>query len=190
MKQTPKILFSLCLALLALLLLGACSGEPEEHAGYILADNPGADYDFYYPETWLVDRMDAGLASVHAADNDFTNVNVTAIALSGGSYTSLADYAESFYFKEYEAYFQNLEVKKNEDGSYRISPLKVDGTHDAVSFEYTSKFGEETYSFRTYLISDGINLYNFTYTANVTERDLFSQHLSEAEQMVAYLHFR
>ena len=184
-------IFILLLAVLFVLPLAACSGEPDEHAGFTLADNPGADYDFYYPETWLVDRIDAGLASVHVSDTDFSNVNVTAITFSGGEeYTSLADYAERFYFKEFEATFQDLNVKKNEDGTYRISPVKVDGTHDAVSFDYTSKFGQETYSFRTYLIADGLTLYNFTFTANVTEKDLFSEHLEEVEQMVGFLHFR
>lgn len=190
MKKITK----LCLFALALILaagsFAACSEETEGHAGFVLAENPGGDFDFYYPETWQPDRMDAGLVSVHADDSDYSNVNVTAVTFSGGNYTSLADYAESFYFKQLEGYFKDLSVKKNEDGSYRISPLKVDGKHDAVSFDYTAKFGEETYSFRTYLISNGINLYNLTFTANITERDLFGTHLSEVEKMVEYLHFR
>ncbi len=186
MKLNTKI-FMILLAL-ALCATGffACAKEEETDLpeGYLLAENPGGDYDFYYPETWLLDRSDAGLVSAHASDGDFSNVNITAIT-APSLYPTLASYAEHFYFEQFRDYFQNLTLPENEDGTPKITALTVDG-YEAIFIDYSAFFGEEEYAFRTYLVSCGGNIYNLTYTAKA---ELFQTHLDEVEGIVANIRF-
>ena len=189
----PFRLLPLLLALVFLFGLAACSKEPVEHEGYLLAENTGGDFDFYYPDTWQVERADAGFVQVHVSDTDFSNISVSALHFAG-RFNDLKTYVNEYYLKEIKENLNDVKTADNEDGSLRLTPLTVDGC-DAVSFDYSASFytvdsGKETYSFRTWLISNGGTVYNVTFTANTTEKDLFSEHVQEAAKTVEYFRFR
>ena len=188
-----KISLFLPILILALLILPACSKEKVEHEGYVLAENTGGDFDFYYPEGWEAERADAGFVQVHVSDTDFSNVSVSAINFAG-RYNDLKSYVTERYFKEIQENFKDAAGVNNEDGTLRITALQIDG-YDAVYFDYsapvfTADSGVQQYAFRTYLISNGGNVYNITYTANQTEKDLFGEHLEQVKKMVEYFRFR
>lgn len=197
MKRSSRILLCFVLAFALSASFFSCGKQAQEHEGYVLAEIPGGDYDYYYPEDWTADRLEAGLVSVHAGDTDFSNVNITVLTYqdSAGLYSSLEDYVKKNFIKKLESCFSSLNVAKNEDGTERVTPVEVDGA-EAIRFEYTAEVfdgqnaeGKDqtvSYSFRTYLIPNGINVYFLTYTATA---DRYESHLTEVEKMVDYLRF-
>ena len=185
MKQTLRLLTTL-LALILMFSLVSCSQEsPEAPEGFLLAENEGADYYFYYPETWLLDRTDAGMTSAFVSETDFSNVSVTAFTVSG-QYTSLEQYAREYYLKQFSDNFNNLEPEYNQDGSLKRNNLKIDD-RDAVTFQYKATFAGEEYSFRAWLISDSGYVYTVLYTA---KSDVYENHLSYAELIAENIRFK
>ncbi len=185
MKKTLRIL-TLLLALSLLFSLAACSkSDPEVPEGFLLAQNEGADYYFYYPENWLLDRTDAGMTSTFVSETDFSNVSVTAFTFSG-QYTSLEQYAEEYYLKQFTDNFNNLEVERNQDGSLKRSHLKID-ERDAVVFQYKATFAGEEYTFRAWLISDSGYVYTVLYTAKT---EVYETHLPYAERIAENIRFK
>ena len=78
-----KRILCLVLVLFTLASLCACTQpDPDVPQGFLLAENEGADYFFYYPESWLLDRCDAGMTSAYVSEVDFSNVSVTAFTAS------------------------------------------------------------------------------------------------------------
>ncbi|MBR2634228.1 MAG: hypothetical protein IKD31_01445 [Clostridia bacterium] len=188
MKRTPRLLI-LLLAFLMSVSLISCSGGEEEGIkapdGFLLAENEGADYYFFYPDTWLLDRHDAGMSSAFVSESDYSNVSVTVFTASA-EYPSLVDYAENYYLKQFEGHFEGLSVKRNQDGSLKRNVLKIDD-RDAISFEYSAKFGEKTYSFCSWIISDGGYLYTVLYTA---EEEKYLGHWDVAEKIATSVRFK
>ncbi len=185
MKKTLRLL-SLLFALSLLLCLVSCAEEdPNVPEGFLLAENEGADYYFYYPETWLLDRSDAGMTSAFVSETDFSNVSVTAFTASI-QYPTLASYAEEYYLKQFTDNFQNLEVERNQDGSLKRTVLTVDG-REAISFTYKATFSGEEYSFRAWLISDSGYVYTVLYTAKTSA---YETHLPYAEQIAQNIRFK
>ena len=176
----------LTLALLALFSFVSCAKEgPEIPTGFLLAENEGADYYFFYPESWLLDRSDAGMTSVYVSEIDFSNVSVTAFTATD-DYTSLPDYAENHYLKQFDGNFTDLVVERNQDETLKRSVLKVD-EKDAIAFNYSARFGEDTYRFRSWLVSYNGYIYTILYTA---KEDRFEENLLLAEKIVEYIQFR
>ncbi|MBQ4037510.1 MAG: hypothetical protein IJC84_05220 [Clostridia bacterium] len=188
MKQFCRIL-ALLLTLPMLLAFAACSAaETDVPAGFILAENQGADYSFYYPETWLIDRSDAGMTSVYVSENDFTNLSVTAFT-ADTRYSDLPTYADQYYFKQMEGNLNEFQVERNQDGSLKRTVLKVDGL-DAIAVNYSAVLGGEHFSYRIWFISYNGYIYHVQYCGKVTgERDLYQDHLDEAEAIVSNLRF-
>ena len=185
MKHITRIL-TLLLALTFLFSLAACSEEsPDVPSGFLLAENEGADYYFYYPSTWLLNRSDAGMTSAFVSDTDFSNVSVT-VFTSTGQYATLQEYAEEYYFKHFEGNFQNLSVERNQDGSLKRENLKIDDC-DAMSVAYTAEFSGEEYSFRNWFISYNGYIYSVLYTA---KSGLYEIHLAEAQAIATNLKFK
>ncbi len=161
-----KRLIAFVLMITLVLSLAACGGKQVEGdipEGFLLAENEGADYLFYYPETWILDRHDAGMTSAYVSETDFSNVSVTAFTASP-EYPDLVSYAENYYFKQFEDNFQNLSVEKNQDGSLKRSVLKIDGC-DAIAVNYRAVFSGETYLFRAWFVSYNGYIYTVLYTA-------------------------
>lgn len=168
--KTKIRVFSLVLALAMLLSLASCAKrDPNIPEGFLLAENEGADYYFYYPETWLLDRADAGMTSAYVSEVDFSNVSVTAMTASE-EYQGLPEYAEEYYLKQFTDNFQNLEVERNQDGTLKRSVLKIDDC-DAIAFGYSAVFGGENYRFRSWLISYNGYIYTVLYTAKAEQYD-------------------
>ena len=185
MKKSYR-LWALLLAVILSVSLFSCSQEaPETPEGFLLAENEGADYYFYYPETWLLDRADAGMTSAFVSENDFSNVSVTAFTASM-QYPSLEQYAEEYYLKQFTDNFQNLTVDRNQDGSLKKSVLKIDEC-DAISFRYHAVFSGEEYSFRAWLISYNGYVYTVLYTAKTA---VFDTNLPMAEKIAEFIRFR
>lgn len=187
MKNTFRIA-SLLLAILMLFSFASCKKEESEvevPSGFLLAENENTDYYFFYPSNWLLDRNDAGMTSAFVSENDFSNVSITAFTASA-EYPTLLDYAENFYFAQFEDNFANLQVEKNQDGSIKRTTLKIDGC-DALCLNYSADFAGENYSFRTWLISRGGYIYTMLYTAKTAA---FESHAQEADAMAENLLFR
>lgn len=185
MKKNYRLWALLLVVALAFSLVSCSQEAPETPEGFLLAENEGADYYFYYPETWLLDRQDAGMTSAFVSENDFSNVSVTAFTASL-QYPSLEQYAEEYYLKQFTDNFQNLTVDRNQDGSLKKSVLKIDDC-DAISFRYGAVFGGEEYSFRTWLISYNGYVYTVLYTAKAP---MFDTHLPLAEKIAESIRFR
>lgn len=182
-----KIRFiSFVLVLVTLCSLVSCSQrDPNVPDGFLLAENEGADYYFYYPETWLLDRADAGMTSAYVSEMDFSNVSVTAMTATG-DYPNLSEYAEEYYLKQFTDNFQNLEVERNQDGTLKRSVLKIDEC-DAVSFGYSAVFGGENYHFRAWLISYNGYIYTVLYTA---KEDRYEENYDLAEAIATSIQFK
>lgn len=176
----------ICLMVLFVLFSGVSCAKKDESVpeGYLLAENPGADYTFFYPETWTLDRADAGMTSVYYSDTDFSNVTLTAFTASM-PYSSIASYIEEYYFTKFEDNFNNLSLSYNQDGSLKLKGVKVDGL-DGVSVDYKAAFSGEEYAFRSvFVYYDGV-YYTLTYTA---KSDLFESHLADVDGIVNNLRF-
>jgi len=185
MKKIGRIL-SLVLACLMLVSLSACAErDPNVPEGFLLAENEGADYYFYYPQTWVLDRCDAGMTSAYVSETDFSNVSVTAFTASM-QYPSLLDYAENYYFTQFRDNFNNLTVDRNQDGSLKKSVLKIDEC-DAIAVNYRAAFYGEEYSFRVWMISYNGYIYTVLYTAKTP---LFETNLEMAEAVATNLQFK
>ena len=189
MKTNVRIV-SLVLALVALLSLCACAAQEgpegvEIPSGFLLAENEKTDYYFFYPSNWLLDRNDAGMTSAYVSENDFSNISVTTFTASV-EYPTLLDYAEKYYFAQFEDNFNNLKVEKNQDGSLKRSSLKIDG-YEALAANYTATFSGENYSFRVWFISRGGYIYTVLYTA---KEGLYEAHLEEATAIAENIKFR
>lgn len=185
MKLSLRFL-SVLLALIMLFSLISCAQEETDAPeGFLLAQNEGADYYFYYPNHWLLDRCDAGMTSAFVSENDFSNVSVTAFTASL-QYPSLENYVEEFYLKQFSDNFNQLEVDRNQDGSLKRNVLKIDGC-DAISFTYSAVFGGESYTFRAWLISYNGYIYTVLYTAKA---ELYENHLPYAEQIAQNIRFK
>lgn len=183
-------MISLVLALVSLFALCACSAQEspegvEIPSGFLLAENEKTDYYFFYPSDWLLDRNDAGMTSAYVSENDFSNVSVTAFTASV-EYPTLLDYAEKYYFAQFEDNFNNLKVEKNQDGSLKRSSLKIDGC-EALAVNYTASFSGENYAFRVWFISRGGYIYTVLYTA---KEALFEPHLEVATAIAENIKFR
>lgn len=185
MKLKKTVIFLVLALFVAASLISCVPEETETPKGFLLANNPGADYNFYYPETWLLDRHDGGMTSAFVSENDFSSVSVTTFTASM-EYPDLLSYAENYYLKQFGDNFQNLQVEKNQDGSLKKDVLKIDSC-DALSFRYSSDFAGENYSFRTWLISRNGYIYTVLYTAKT---DLFDAHLEEAAAIAENIRFR
>ncbi|MBQ3866670.1 MAG: hypothetical protein II776_07180 [Clostridia bacterium] len=185
MKKTVLKGLAVLLALLLAAFLAACAKKDETvPQGYLDAGTEGVEYRFFYPETWILDRHDAGMTSAYVSDADFSNVSITGFTASA-QYPTLAAYAEEYYFAHFEDNFKNLAVEKNQDGTLKERVMTVDGC-DALSVDYSASFDGETYSFRSYFISFNGSLYTVTYTARA---EVFASHLELVEDMVSNLRF-
>ena len=183
-------MISLVLALVSLFALCACSAQEspegvEIPSGFLMAENEKTDYYFFYPSDWLLDRNDAGMTSAYVSENDFSNVSVTAFTASV-EYPTLLDYAEKYYFTQFEDNFNNLKTEKNQDGSLKRSSLKIDGC-EALAVNYTASFSGENYAFRVWFISRGGYIYTVLYTA---KEALFEPHLEVATAIAENIKFR
>lgn len=183
---------TLCLFFVMAMLFTLCSCAAQTDAegvkapeGFLTAENEKTDYYFFYPSTWILDRNDAGLTSAYVSENDFSNVSVTAFTASA-EYATLQDYAEKYYFAQFQDNFNNLTVEKNQDQSMKVSTLKIDSCN-AIAVNYGADFSGEAYSFRVWFISKGGYIYTVLYTA---KEALFDAHLDEATAMAENLKFR
>ncbi len=184
--KTIKRFAILLLAVLALFSMASCAeSDPNVPEGFLLAENEGADYYFYYPSTWLLDRADAGMTSAFVSETDYSNVSVTVFTASP-EFPTLPEYAENYYLKQFTDNFQNLNVERNQDGSLKRSVLKIDDC-DAIAFRYTANFGQEEYSFRTWLISYNGYIYTVLYTAKT---DRYEANYPMAEKIAESIQFK
>ncbi len=185
MKHTIRIL-SLFLALTLSFPLVACSQqEAQGPEGFLLAENEGADYYFYYPATWILDRCDAGMTSAYVSETDFSNVSVTVFTASA-EYKSLPDYAKDYYFTQFKDNFQNLTLEYNQDGSLKRSNLKIDES-DAIAVNFSAVFAGENYSFRAWFLYYNGYIYTVLYTAKSA---VFESHLEVAGQIAENLRLK
>ena len=185
MKHIIRIL-ALLLALVLSVSLMACSQQnPDVPDGFLLAENEGADYYFYYPSSWLLDRCDAGMTSAYVSETDFSNVSVTVFTASA-EYSSLPDYAKGYYFPQFEDNFQNLTLEYNQDGSLKRSSLKIDQC-DAIAVNFSAVFAGESYSFRAWFLYCNGYIYTVLYTAKSA---VFESHLEVAGQIAENLQIK
>lgn len=188
MRNIQRVVAVLLLLALTLTLVACGGGEVSTNEipeGFLLAENEGADYLFYYPESWTLDRHDAGMTSAFVSETDYSNVSVTAFTASL-EYPDLVSYAENYYFKQFQDNFNDLTVEKNQDGSLKRSVMKIDDC-DAIAVNYSATFSGESYSFRVWLISYNGYIYSVLYTAKAAA---FEQNLEPATKIAEYIRFR
>lgn len=185
MKHTKRF-FALCLSLLLLFSLVSCAKrDPDIPEGFVLCENEDADYYFYYPDGWIVNRSDVGETSVYVSDKDFSSVSVNAVLFSDRDYKSLWGYAEDYYVPGILEHYPEAKFEYNQDESLKIAELKIDDC-DAISFSYQAKIGEE-YSFRVWLISYDGYVYSVLYTA---KSELYDKNYNAAEMIAESIQFK
>lgn len=184
-----KTFITIFLALCLMLSLASCAKrDPNVPDGFSLLENEGAEYRLVYPSEWVVERNDAGGMSVYVSETDFSNVSVTAFTpeRESGAFASLQEYIENYYFAMFRENFSSLAVKENQDGTIKITPIKVAESEGAV-VEYSAVFSGEDYSFKTCIVPFDGYLYHITYTAKT---DAFDSHLAAVDTMIEHFQFK
>lgn len=137
-KTMKKVLISLLSLLLCAALLGCGKNKDTDvPAGMQLASSEDADYLFYVPESWRVDKSTLYSAAYYSS-GDATSISVTAYGMDFTEVT-VADWWEGFAEK-FSATFETMEVTATEDATL--------GGVDAVK-----------YSFDATLAGGGVSLY-------------------------------
>lgn len=198
MKFYQRILFFI-LAVTMLFCLASCSAQTGDESdvplGFVLAENEGSDYSFYYPQEWILDRSDAGMTSVYVSDVDFSNVTMTAFTADVRYTENLALYLEEYYCKQLEGNLKDFKPETAADDKLVYQTLTVDDC-PALAFNYTASVYDVkedqniSYGYRVWLIRYGAYIYHVQYCAkNAEENDLFQTHYDEAETIVTGIQF-
>ena len=165
-----------------LLSLSACAQQdPNIPDGFLLAENEGADYYFYYPETWLLDRCDAGMTSAYVSEVDFSNVSVVPYMPSSDKIMNVMEYFEEnkrLMLKTPGADFEML----NGDGV----EVKIGGS-PAMRYEYLYSIGGVEYRYLQIIAAYDGMFYNFTYKA-LPEN--YGTHMDDVNAILAAFAFR
>lgn len=183
-----KRILTLSVALL-MLFLASCSGDKSGDApdGMVMAENGAADFYFYYPEDWELDRND-GMISIQfstqklTGSDTYSTISVTAAGLSD-TRKGANDYWEE-YRQGLEKLYESMTITK--DYVADEVEFKVDGVL-AARKEYTAVFDGDTYKFIQIVCVRTGSAYVLTFTA--TEAD-YDDTVSAFDSVIANFHFK
>ena len=168
--------------ILCVLLLVSCSKEETDiPEGMAVLNGEAVEFNFYYPEDWLVDRND-GMVSVYASEKDRSNVSVTTFTASGDvtGVEGFLTMGDTTYFDNMRATFPDLEMLT--DGE----ETSLDGV-PAKQFVFTATVAGESYKFRQIISYRYGYIYILTYTSTA---EGFDSHTDEVNSIISEFKFK
>ncbi|MEA4831790.1 MAG: hypothetical protein VB118_04125 [Oscillospiraceae bacterium] len=183
-RKGLALVAALLIAALSVFSLVSCTEavnkETDTPEGYVLAENPAVDYNFYYPKGWILDKNE-GMTGVYAGISDPSSVSVATFTPDKDFESKgLKSYVEGLFPDEYEKNFGNVELVGD------MTEGKI-GEYSAYSVVFKGDISGNRYQFKQTFCVHGGYLYIITYTALA---DNYELHLSEADAMVSYIKFK
>ena len=174
MKKTGFFLVTLLLALS--MVLGGCEKQDSSvPAGMQLASSEDADYLFYVPEGWRVDKSSL-YAAAYFSSGDATSISVTAFGMNmtDDTVSSWESYAEQF-----ASIYEEMEVTAEEK--------TVLGGVDGMKYAFDATLNEKEYQ---YIIVAAVRenyVYYITYTSTPK---YYEDHLDELDLVLEHFAFK
>lgn len=175
-----KAIFLAWFAAAVLLSFSSCKGSDAEVPvpdGFFLAENETADFYFFYPQSWTLDRND-GMISAYAGASDASNVSVT--AFHQPQTATPEEYFDGEYLRYLGETFPNLRTVAEKE---RLSV----GGREAIGYTFSNVFSETEYLFRQILVARDDTIYLITYTARA---EVYDTHLELVNGMISEFQFK
>lgn len=176
MKKTGILLVSLLL--LVGMLLGGCGKkqDPNVPSGMQLASSDEADYLFYVPQEWRVDKSSL-YTSAYYSSGDATSVSATAFGMNLDD-TTVSDWWEG-YTEQFKSIYASMEVTAEEE-------TKLGGA-DAVKYTFNAVLNEEEYQYIIVAALRKNYIYYITYTSTP---EYYEKHLSDLDLVLENFSFK
>ena len=188
--------------LLALLLLATLVGCGKNEAGDIpsgmqLASSEDADYLFYVPADWLIDKSALYSAAYYSPGADATSISVAAYGMSAlpvsdtsdaegettAAEVSAAEAMISGWWKSFEeefgATFASMEVTATESTAL--------GGMEAVKYSFDATLAGKEYRYIVAATMRGSYIYYVTYTSTP---EYYEEHLEALDQVLTHFAFK
>jgi hypothetical protein len=182
-NKANKYLIFILACILCLPVLVSCQPSELEvsTADGTLAANDIADFTFYYPSEFTLDK-NASMISVYASDNELVqtdiedngeayhalvhpNFSAAVSAFEGELYESVDDYWERGCVPMMKSTFSGFEISDRQD-------LTIDGS-EAKRYDYTATLAGMEFKYSQILLLRGKNLYMLTYTSTPQKFDKY-----------------
>ncbi len=175
MKKTGFLLVTLLLALS--MVLGGCEKmDSSVPAGMQLASSEDADYLFYVPEGWRVDKSSLYTAA-YFSSGDATSISVTAFGVNMTGDT-VSSWWES-YTEQFAGIYEEMEVTAEEE--------VVLGGIDGKKYAFDATLNEKEYQYIIVAALRENYIYYITYTSTPK---YYEDHLDELELVLEHFAFK
>lgn len=174
MKKTVSVIA--LLAALMLLLAGCGNTEPTDIPdGYQLASTEECDYNFYVPDTWIVDS-DSLYSCAYYSAGDPTSISVTAYNM---------DYTDTTVSDWWEGYTEQMNKAFEEYTLVSEDDAKMGGI-DGKKYTYTAKLADVQYNFVCTAVVKDAYVYYMLYTSTA---DKYEEHIDTLNEVIGYFEF-
>ncbi len=175
MKKTGILLVSLLL-ILGMALGGCAKQDPDVPAGMQLASSEDADYLFYVPEGWRVDKASLYTAA-YFSSGDATSMSVTAFGMN------MTDDSVSSWWERYTGQFADIydamEVTAEEEAEL--------GGIDGMKYTFEATLNEKEYQYIIVAALRENYIYYITYTSTP---EYYEDHLDELDLALEHFAFK
>lgn len=176
MRKTGILL--VLLLLLVGTLLGGCGKkqDPDVPSGMQLASSDEADYLFYVPDGWRVDKSTL-YTSAYYSSGDATSVSAAAFGMNLDD-TTVSDWWEG-YTEQFESIYDSMEVTAEEETKL--------GDIDAMKYAFNAVLNEKEYRYIIVAALKDNYIYYITYTSTP---DYYENHLSDLDLILENFSFK
>lgn len=175
MRKTGILMLSLLLAVGAML-SGCAQQDPDVPEGMQLASSEDADYLFYVPEGWRLDKSSL-FTSAYFSSGDATSISATAFSMNLTD-TSIDDWWER-YKGQFEGIYENVEFSDGEETKL--------GGEDAMKYTISATLNETDYQYIIVAALRDSYIYYITYTSTP---EYYEDHLEALDQVIEYFAFK
>ena len=175
MKKTGILLILLLLAIGAIL-SGCADQDPDVPEGMQLASSEDADYLFYVPEGWRLDKSSL-YTSAYFSSGDATSISATAFGMNLTD-TSVNDWWEK-YKEQFEGIYENVEFSEGEE-------TKLGGV-EAMKYTISATLNEKDYQYIIVAALRDSYIYYITYTSTP---EYYEDHLDALDQVIECFAFK
>ena len=164
MRKTGILMLSLLLAVGAML-SGCAQQDPDVPEGMQLASSEDADYLFYVPEGWRLDKSSL-FTSAYFSSGDATSISATAFSMN------LTD-------TSIEGIYENVEFSDGEETKL--------GGEDAMKYTISATLNETDYQYIIVAALRDSYIYYITYTSTP---EYYEDHLEALDQVIECFAFK
>ncbi|MCI8611193.1 MAG: hypothetical protein HFE66_04645 [Clostridiales bacterium] len=175
MKRTGFLLVTLLLAL-SMILCGCEKQASDVPAGMQLASSEDADYLFYVPEGWRVDKSSL-YAAAYFSSGDATSISVTAFGVNMTDDT-VSSWWEN-YTEQFTGIYEKMEVTAQEEA--------VLGGIDGMKYTFDATLNEKEYRYIIVAALRENYIYYITYTSTP---EYYEDHLDELDLVLEHFAFK